>query len=403
MKLTFGFALTANDPGAAYTAHSLLLHHGDVADEIELVVVDNSAKGSDRASFLEKEIGQIPNARYIRDLSPPSSYLPRNRVFAEATGDVVICCDSHVLFEAGAIRALMEYFRQHPDSNDLISGPLLRCGGKVSATQQTIYGWEGVSEKDLMGHGVRVFGTWLVDRRGLDPTGPPFEIMKTGLGAFACRREAWPGFHESFSGYGGGEVYLCEKFRQRGSRVLCLPSLRWWHNFMGYDQPAYSRDWKDWARNMLTTAVELDRADLFDAAVTQLRARAPAALDAVLPQFARPPGLVPYRPPPLPGFALKRLFREQAPEVEAGPACNGLAYEMNRRGSADCRANVDLLVRTILPRARRLAARRHPRAVRALDRLGPLCRKATDAAICSRLRRHVLQACNVAEREMATR
>ena len=275
MKLTFGFALTADDPGAAYTAHSLLLHHRDAADEVELVVVNNSAAGSDRAPLLEKEIGQIPNARYVRDLSPPSSYLPRNRVFAEATGDVVICCDSHVLFEAGAIRALMEYFREHPDSNDLITGPLLSYGGKVSATQQIIYDWEGVPEKDLMGHGVRVFGTWLVDRRGLDPAGKPFEIMKTGLGAFACRREAWPGFHESFTGYGGGEVYLCEKFRQRGDRVLCLPAFRWWHNFMGYDQPAYARDWKDWARNTLTTAVELDRPDLFDAAVTQIGARAP--------------------------------------------------------------------------------------------------------------------------------
>ena len=69
MKLTFGFALTADDPGAAYTAHSLLLHHRDVADEVELVVVDNSAASSERASLLEKEIGQIPNARYIRDLS----------------------------------------------------------------------------------------------------------------------------------------------------------------------------------------------------------------------------------------------------------------------------------------------------------------------------------------------
>ena len=129
----------------------------------------------------------------------------------------------------------------------------------MSATQQLIYGWEGVPEQDLLGHGIRVFGTWFTDRRGLEPKNPPFEIMKTGLGAFACRREAWPGFHASFTGYGGGEVYLCETFRQRGDRVLCLPAFRWWHNFLGYDHPAYARDWKDWARNTLTTAVALDR------------------------------------------------------------------------------------------------------------------------------------------------
>lgn len=227
--------------------------------------------------------------------------------------------------------------------------------------------------------------------------------MKTGLGAFACRREAWPGFHESFTGYGGGEVYLCETFRQRGDRVLCLPGFRWWHNFMGYDQPAYARDWKDWARNTLTTAVELDRPDLFDAAVTQIGARAPAALDAVLPTFTRPPGLVPYRAPPLPGSVLTRLFREAAPEIEAGPACRSMADEMNRRGPADCRENTDMIVNSILPRARHLAARRHPRAVKTFDRLGAVGRKATDVVLCSRLRRHVLRACDLAESEWVTR
>ena len=79
---------------------------------------------------------------------------------------------------------------------------------------------------------------------------------------------------------------------------------------------------------------------------------------------------MPYRPPPLPGIALTRLFKEAAPEVEAGPACRSMAFEMNRRGPADCRENVELIVRDILPRARQLAAKRHPWAVAAFGRLG---------------------------------
>ena len=58
-----------------------------------------------------------------------------------------------------------------------------------------------------------------------------------------------------------------------------------------------------------------------------------------------------------------------------------MAHEMNRRGPADCRENVESIVQDILPRARQLAAKRHPWAVAAFGRLGTLGQKATDAAI----------------------
>jgi hypothetical protein len=64
---------------------------------------------------------------------------------------------------------------------------------------------------------------------------------------------------------------------------------------------------------------------------------------------------------------------------------------MNRRGPADCRANLQLIVRTILPRARYLAAKRHPRLMTAAGKIGKPGRKVADAAICRRLRTYVLQ------------
>jgi hypothetical protein len=52
-----------------------------------------------------------------------------------------------------------------------------------------------------------------------------------GMGLFACRRAAWPGFNDAFRGFGGEAGYIHEKFRQAGARTLCLPYLRWMHRF----------------------------------------------------------------------------------------------------------------------------------------------------------------------------
>ncbi|MFQ5735111.1 MAG: hypothetical protein ACE5KM_24520 [Planctomycetaceae bacterium] len=76
-----------------------------------------------------------------------------------------------------------------------------------------------------------MYGTWGVDDRGKDPSGEPFEIPQHGLGFFACRKDAWLGFHPDFNGFSGGEGYLQEKFRQAGQRVLCHPGVRWLHKF----------------------------------------------------------------------------------------------------------------------------------------------------------------------------
>ena len=52
-----------------------------------------------------------------------------------------------------------------------------------------------------------------------------------GLGLFSCRKDAWPGFHPEFRGFGGEEGYIHQKFRNLGRRCLCLPWLRWVHRF----------------------------------------------------------------------------------------------------------------------------------------------------------------------------
>jgi hypothetical protein len=78
-----------------------------------------------------------------------------------------------------------------------------------------------------------------------------------GLGLFACRRLAWPGFNRRFRGFGGEEGYLHEKFRQAGGRSLCLPFLRWIHRFNRPMGIPYTNTWDDRLRNYLIGFTEL--------------------------------------------------------------------------------------------------------------------------------------------------
>jgi hypothetical protein len=59
----------------------------------------------------------------------------------------------------------------------------------------------------------------------------PFDIPGQGMGLYACRREAWLGYVEHASGFGGEEMNIHLKFRQAGKRSLCLPFLKWNHRF----------------------------------------------------------------------------------------------------------------------------------------------------------------------------
>ena len=71
-----------------------------------------------------------------------------------------------------------------------------------------------------------MYGRWDDNGQAQDPDAEPFDIPMQGMGLFACRRAAWPGFNPGFRGFGGEEGYIHEKFRQAGGRTLCLPFMK---------------------------------------------------------------------------------------------------------------------------------------------------------------------------------
>ena len=237
-ELTIGMATYDDFDGVYFTIQALRLYHD--LEDTELLVVDNYG-----CSQTEDFVRGWARSRYILAKEIVGTAAPKDLVFRKATGHAVLCCDSHVLFAPGAIARLKRFYRQNPDCDDLLQGPLVYDDGELMSTH-----FDPVWREQM-------WGIWATDERGYDRDAEPFEIPMQGLGVFSCRAEAWPGFHPGFRGFGGEEGYLHEKFRQAGRRCLCLPWLRWMHRFGRPHGVPYPLTVEDKLRNYLLGHAEL--------------------------------------------------------------------------------------------------------------------------------------------------
>jgi hypothetical protein len=234
-KLTIGMATYDDYDGVYFSVQALRLYHPEILDDVNFVVVDNHPDGPCAAPLKQLD-SFIPNYRYV-PFASRSGTAVRDVVFDEADSEFVLCMDCHILVVSGAIKRLLGYFEANPATQDLLQGPLLYDDTKKSGSHFHPAWRAGM------------YGYWESDPRADDPDGAPFEIPMHGLGLFACRRAAWPGFNPQFRGFGGEEGYLHEKFRQAGGRTLCLPFLRWIHRFNRPLGPPYRNTWTDRMRN----------------------------------------------------------------------------------------------------------------------------------------------------------
>lgn len=128
-KLTIGMAVYNDFDGVYFTLQALRLYHAAAMADVELIVVDNAPQAPGGRAMLEPLIGNAAfgcaGAKYIPLPGAVGTSQPRNAVFAHATGDAVVCMDSHVFLKPGAIARLIAYYDEHPDCQDLLSGPML--------------------------------------------------------------------------------------------------------------------------------------------------------------------------------------------------------------------------------------------------------------------------------------
>ncbi len=243
--LTIGLSTYDDFDGAYFTVTSLLTHHRTAMRRCEIVILDNHPEGpeSQPLQALAREYSDPP-VRYLPYADVRSTAV-RDVIFGHARTPWVMVLDSHVLLEPGAVDALLAYIDAHPDSPDLIQGPLVRADGTVAATQMD------------PGFGGAMYGRWGTDERIEDPDCEPFEIPAHGLALFAMNAERWPGLNQRFTGFGGEEGYVHEKVRQAGGATLCLPALRWHHRFARPRGIPYPMDFSDRVNNYLAGWTEI--------------------------------------------------------------------------------------------------------------------------------------------------
>jgi hypothetical protein len=236
--LTIGMPTYDDFDGVYFSLQALRLYHD--LEDTELLVVDTYGCGATR-DLVEAWVG----GRYVLAPEASGTAAAKDLVVRHARGRAVLCCDSHVLFEAGVIARLKRYHADHPDSRDLLQGPLVYDDGRIISTHLEPR-WRG-----------QMWGTWATDPRGAEPEGEPFEIEMQGLGAFSCRVADWPGVNPGFRGFGGEEGYVHAKFRRAGGRTLCLPWMRWMHRFPRPAGIPYPLLVEDKLRNYLLGHAEL--------------------------------------------------------------------------------------------------------------------------------------------------
>lgn len=275
-RLTVGIATYDDFDGAYFTVHSLLMYHSAVMREAEIIILDNHPTGPAASALagLATENPQSTSIRYI-PYDEVQSTAFRDVLFREASGEVVLVLDSHVLIAAGGLEALLDYYVDPANQQDMVQGPLVRGDGSVAATHMVPEFKSGM------------YGYWGTDERGIDPSASAFEIGLHGLGLFAMRRQAWPGLNPRFRGFGGEEGYVQEKVRRGGGKVVCLPALRWHHRFARPAGAPYSNRWDDRINNYLvgweeigydTTPVLEHFAELLGPAAGDLVARASSTI-----------------------------------------------------------------------------------------------------------------------------
>lgn len=236
-KLTIGMATHDDYDGLFFSIQSIRMHHREVLDDVEFVIVDNNP--------FSKHGEAIQN--FIKNIKEPFQYLPftkyqsttvKNKVFELADTPYVLCIDSHVLLESGSLRKLIDFYDSGKDFGNLLQGPLIYDCMNTISTHFNLDEWSS-----------NMWGTWGTDQRGIDPNNDPFEIPAQGMGLFSCKKDSWLGFNKDFRGFGGEEGYIHEKYRKYGKKTLCLPFLRWNHRFARPNGTTYPNTLSERFRN----------------------------------------------------------------------------------------------------------------------------------------------------------
>jgi hypothetical protein len=204
-------AMVADDfDGVYFSIQAIRLYQPEVRDEVHFLVLD--PRPAVHGESL-RGLGAWLESYTYWPCTEAAGIALHDFPFRHGRSEFVLMLEPGALLAPGSLAALVAFLRHHSPGVELMQGPLVSANGRVLATH-----WEAGWEAGRCGRPV-------VDAAA--ERGQPFEIAMQDLGAFVCRRDAWPGINPRLGGAAGLEGYLHEKFRRTGGRTLCLPFLRW--------------------------------------------------------------------------------------------------------------------------------------------------------------------------------
>jgi glycosyltransferase involved in cell wall biosynthesis len=237
--LTIGIPVYDDYDGAYFTIQSLRLYHD--TSKFNISVVNNNPK-SDQGILLKK-LARSTNTQYTELQSPVGTAAAKNAIFKGSKTKYTACIDSHVLLAPRSIEAILNFYDEFPECNDLIHGPLI-CDDLSTAFTHLEPTW-----------GSLMCGQWA--RNSAVDNESFFEISAMGMGAFVCKTDEWLGFNPLFKGFGGEEVYIHNKFKAAGRRVICVSDLKWNHKFNRGNPVSYPNIIEDRLFNYAIGSLEL--------------------------------------------------------------------------------------------------------------------------------------------------
>lgn len=225
--LTIGMGTWNDYAGVFMTVESLRRWNGFTGP---IVVVDSYGCESTRLYCAEAGVS------YHRRLDLRGTSRPRDEVFKLAATEYVMCVDCHVMMFG--LDRLLSYLPLM--GSDLYFGAL-------SADGKLYTHW--MPEWVNLQYGV--YASY--------PTLEPVRIPMMGLGAFACRRDAWLGFHPLFQGFGVEEWYIAGLYRSRGRNLVSLPFWSYVHRFTLSGGSSYHSSGQQMYKNYLIGQHSLGR------------------------------------------------------------------------------------------------------------------------------------------------
>lgn len=279
-KISFVIPTHCDVQGLWSTIIDYKINHRQHLSYTELVVIDQSADKRDGKvvkDWFPWASKGFHSSKYVPYTESFGSSLAKEKGFQEANGEIVLCVDSHVILWPNSITSLIQFVEDHPESNDLLCGPMIyddmqtvsthldnvwssnqwgvwkearvcSCGTSLEVRYNVYeHAWEARPPCYTQPWKPRCWNcggdiNLTTCKSLLEVIGNPFEVWAQGTGLLASKKSAWPGFPKGVKGFGGEEVIIHMKYRQKGDKVLCLPELKWTHRFIRANPPEYNLD-----------------------------------------------------------------------------------------------------------------------------------------------------------------